>query len=60
MKFDGLVAKPDGSVIYKTETVTGPWDHDAGVELCGKVGAELKEKAGEDFFDGLKVDNNWG
>jgi len=60
MKFDGLVAKPDGSVTYRSETVTGVWGHDEGVALGRKVGLELKEKAGEDFFAGLKVDNNWG
>mmetsp|Transcript_10742 Transcript_10742/g.22358 ORF Transcript_10742/g.22358 Transcript_10742/m.22358 type:complete len:400 (-) Transcript_10742:266-1465(-) len=59
MVFDGLVAQPDGTQCF-TCTETGEWNAEAGVALGKAAGDKLKEQAGEKFFEGLKVDNNWG
>lgn len=59
MKFSGLVAKPDGSIAYRC-SAEGEWSYEAGEKLGFAEGAKLKEQAGEEFFEGLKVDNNWG
>jgi hypothetical protein len=59
MKFSGLVAKPDGSVAYRC-SAEGEWNYEAGEKLGFAEGTKLKEQAGEEFFEGLKVDNNWG
>lgn len=47
LKFRGLVAKPDGSVVYETEREGKPED---AVALGTDAGVELKEKIGDDFF----------
>jgi hypothetical protein len=59
MKFAGMVAKPDGSV-SSTCAAEGEWSCEAGEKLGFAEGSKLKEKAGAAFFEGLKVDNNWG
>ena len=59
MVFDGLVAQPDGTECY-TCNETGEWNAEAGEALGKAAGEKLKEQAGEKFFEGLKVDNNWG
>jgi len=59
MTFSGLVAKPDGSIAYRC-SAEGEWSYEAGEKLGLAEGAKLKEQAGEEFFEGLKVDNNWG
>eukprot|EP00959_Pyramimonas_sp_CCMP1952_P181785 3800682-Pyramimonas_sp.AAC.2 len=59
MVFDGLVAKPDGTEVFKC-TEAGEWNADDGIALGKAAGEKLKAQAGEKFFEGLKVDNNWG
>jgi len=59
MVFDGLVAQPDGSQCYTCHQV-GEWSAEAGEALGTLEGDKLKKEAGDKFFEGLKVDNNWG
>lgn len=47
LKFRGLVAKPDGSVVFETEREGNPKD---ATDIGTDAGSELKEKMGEDFF----------
>lgn len=60
MSFQGLVAAVDGSKCYKTGELETEWNAEAGAKLGYEAGMKLKEEAGEEFFEGLKVENNWG
>mmetsp|Transcript_39763 Transcript_39763/g.55214 ORF Transcript_39763/g.55214 Transcript_39763/m.55214 type:complete len:381 (-) Transcript_39763:274-1416(-) len=55
----GLVATPDGQECFETSR-TGEWSYASGLEIGKEAGTFLKEQAGEKFFEGLKIDNNWG
>lgn len=44
--FQGLIAKPDGSVIFETSRAGAPAD---AVQMGTDAGAELKAKCGDDF-----------
>ena len=48
IKFRGLIAMPDGSELFKTEMEGEVAD---AYELGKKAGRELKERAGEKFFE---------
>lgn len=48
IKFRGLIAMPDGSELYKTESEGSVED---AKEIGFKAGQELKERAGEKFFE---------
>uniref|UniRef100_A0A7R9Z503 Porphobilinogen deaminase, chloroplastic n=1 Tax=Pseudictyota dubia TaxID=2749911 RepID=A0A7R9Z503_9STRA len=48
IKFRGLIAMPDGSVKYETES---EGEVDDAKEIGRKAGEELKEQAGEKFFE---------
>jgi len=53
--FEGLIAKPDGSVLYKTSRKGAP---DTGVAMGTEAGEELKAKCGNDalaFFGDAEV-----
>jgi hypothetical protein len=45
---------------WAARSAEGEWSYEAGEKLGLAEGAKLKEQAGEEFFEGLKVDNNWG
>lgn len=47
LQFRGLVAKPDGSVVFETTRQGKPED---ALAIGTDAGTELKEKMGEDFF----------
>uniref|UniRef100_A0A7S1XDJ2 Porphobilinogen deaminase, chloroplastic n=1 Tax=Compsopogon caeruleus TaxID=31354 RepID=A0A7S1XDJ2_9RHOD len=48
LRFRGLVAKPDGSVVHETKREGKPED---AVALGADAGIELKAKIGDDFFN---------
>jgi len=53
--FEGLIAKPDGTIIYKTSRKGAP---ETAVEMGTSAGEELKEKCGNDalaFFGDAEV-----
>jgi len=52
LKFDGLIAKLDGSDVMKISG-EGEWTRESAVEVGTKCGAELKEKAPAGFFEGV-------
>lgn len=47
LKFQGLVAKPDGSEVHETSREGKPED---AVSIGADAGVELKQKMGDDFF----------
>jgi hydroxymethylbilane synthase len=48
LQFKGLVAKPDGSVIYETSRTGKPED---GLAIGTDAGEELRRKMGDNFFE---------
>jgi len=56
--FNGLVASLDGKEVLEVEG-TCEWSAEAGAKLGNAKGEELKEQAGEGFFDGL-LENGGG
>ncbi|KAM3240432.1 hypothetical protein ACQJBY_053863 [Aegilops geniculata] len=51
--FRGLLASPDGSIVYETSR-SGTYSLDDMVAIGQDAGHELKSKAGPGFFDGLQ------
>ncbi|KAF7083849.1 hypothetical protein CFC21_087590 [Triticum aestivum] len=51
--FRGLLASPDGSIVYETSR-SGTYSFDDMVAIGQDAGHELKSKAGPGFFDGLQ------
>ncbi|KAM0842081.1 hypothetical protein ACQ4PT_058590 [Festuca glaucescens] len=51
--FRGLLASPDGSIVYETSR-SGTYSFDDMVAIGQDAGHELKAKAGPGFFDGLQ------
>ena len=47
LRFRGLIAKPDGSEVFETARAGAAAD---AVALGADAGAELKQRAGADFF----------
>jgi len=48
LKFEGLISKPDGSIIFRTTRTGAPAD---GVKLGTEAGEELKAKCGNDALE---------
>ncbi|GJN19086.1 hypothetical protein PR202_gb06324 [Eleusine coracana subsp. coracana] len=51
--FRGLLASPDGSIVYETSR-SGPYSFDDMVAMGKDAGHELKAKAGPGFYDSLQ------
>mmetsp|Transcript_667 Transcript_667/g.1934 ORF Transcript_667/g.1934 Transcript_667/m.1934 type:complete len:359 (-) Transcript_667:502-1578(-) len=51
--FDGLVASPDGSKVFKTSR-SGEWSEESVLRLGREAGEELKAEAGPEFFTWLQ------
>jgi len=50
LKFDGLVASPDGKTIYKV-SAEGEWNEADALKVGAEAALDLKKQAGEEFFD---------